>query len=228
MSDLTSLHSQAKRLILLLREGLERLEALEGAATRQNQSSGDATANLARDLRAKLADLTRISCEMDSIWRMQVIRENASKRDVWKRKVEQVSEELDSIRRALERQTHRESRRAAEQRDREELLERGEAGRRAKQEMDEEAQVMGSVQRSKRYLEEMYESGTHLLAGMAGNRERLKAAQKKALDVLNTVGLGESLLRLIERRQRMDKYTAYGGMLVISLVVAVCVWVFWF
>ena len=29
MSDLTSLHSQAKRLILLLREGLERLEALE-------------------------------------------------------------------------------------------------------------------------------------------------------------------------------------------------------
>ncbi len=29
MSDLTSLHSQAKKLILLLREGLERVEALE-------------------------------------------------------------------------------------------------------------------------------------------------------------------------------------------------------
>jgi hypothetical protein len=29
MSDLTSLHSQARKLILLLREGLEKLEALE-------------------------------------------------------------------------------------------------------------------------------------------------------------------------------------------------------
>ncbi|EFJ49694.1 Qb-SNARE, Bos1/Membrin family [Volvox carteri f. nagariensis] len=183
MSDLTSLHSQAKRLILLLREGLERLEALE-----------------------------RISSEMDSIWRMQVIRENSSKRDVWKRKVEQVSEELDSIRQALDRHTSRESRRAAEQRERDELLARGEVGRKIKQEMDEEAQMAGSVQRSKRYLEEMFDAGTNILANMAGNRERLKSAQKKALDVLNSVGLGESMLRMIERRQRLDMYTAYGGM----------------
>ncbi|KAG2446607.1 hypothetical protein HYH02_008592 [Chlamydomonas schloesseri] len=165
---------------------------------------------------------------MDSIWRMQVIRENASKRDVWKRKVEQVSEELDTLRAALERHGSRESKRAAEARDREELLGRADAGRRAKQEMDEEAQVMGSVARSKRYLEEMFESGTNILVNMAGNRERLKSAQKKALDVLNTVGLGESLLRLIERRQRMDMWTAYGGMLVITLVVCLCVWWFWF
>lgn len=30
--------------------------------------------------------------------------------------------------------------------------------------------------------------------------------------MLNSVGLGESLLKMIERRQRMDIYTAYGGM----------------
>ncbi|KXZ49514.1 MEMB1 protein [Gonium pectorale] len=227
MSDLTSLHSQAKRLILLLREGLERLEALEGAATRQAPER-DVTTGLARDLRQKLVDLARISGEMDCIWRMQVVRENTSKRDVWKRKVEQVSEELDTIRRAMDRQTSRESRRAAEAREREELLSRGEMGRRAKQEMDEEAGMAGSVQRSKRYLEEMFDSGANILASMAGNRERLKAAQKKALDVLNTVGLGESMLRMIERRQRMDVYTAYGGMVVILLVVTLCVWIFWF
>jgi hypothetical protein len=40
----------------------------------------------------------------------------------------------------------------------------------------------------------------------------LQSAQKKALDVLNSVGLGESMLRMIERRQRVDMYTAYGGM----------------
>ncbi|PNW75936.1 hypothetical protein CHLRE_12g554200v5 [Chlamydomonas reinhardtii] len=226
MSDLTSLHSQAKRLILLLREGLERLEALEGAT--RHQPGTDTTSALARDLRSQLQQLARISTEMDSIWRMQVIRENASKRDVWKRKVEQVSEELDTLRVAMDRHGSRESKRAAEARDREELLGRADAGRRAKQEMDEEAQVMGSVARSKRYLEEMFESGTNILVNMAGNRERLKSAQKRALDVLNTVGLGESLLRLIERRQRMDMWTAYGGMIVITLVVCLCVWWFWF
>lgn len=39
-----------------------------------------------------------------------------------------------------------------------------------------------------------------------------QAAQRKMLDVLNSVGLGDTLLRLIEHRQRMDIWFAYGGM----------------
>lgn len=46
---------------------------------------------------------------------------------------------------------------------------------------------------------------------------RPQSAQKKALDVLNSVGLGESVLRMIERRQRLDTYTAYGGMVSVEL-----------
>ena len=37
---------------------------------------------------------------------------------------------------------------------------------------------MGSVARSKRYLEEMFESGTNILVNMAGNRERLKVGRQ--------------------------------------------------
>ena len=40
----------------------------------------------------------------------------------------------------------------------------------------------------------------------------LQKAHRKVLDVLNSVGLGETLLKLIERRQRMDIYMTYGGM----------------
>ncbi|EPS61252.1 hypothetical protein M569_13546, partial [Genlisea aurea] len=48
-------------------------------------------------------------------------------------------------------------------------------------------------------------------------------AQRKALDVLNTLGLSNSLLRLIERRNRIDKWIKYGGMaLTVFLVI-----VFW-
>lgn len=39
-----------------------------------------------------------------------------------------------------------------------------------------------------------------------------QAAQRKALDVLNSVGMGESVLRMIERRHRSDLYLALGGM----------------
>ena len=34
--------------------------------------------------------LQRLSGELDAVWRMQSLREPAAKRDIWKRKVEQV------------------------------------------------------------------------------------------------------------------------------------------
>ena len=39
-----------------------------------------------------------------------------------------------------------------------------------------------------------------------------QAAHRKALDVLNSLGLSDSLLRVIARRQRLDKWITYGGM----------------
>jgi len=187
---------------------------------------GDPAA-MARDLKRQFGDLQKITNDMESVWRMFVIRETTAKRAVWKGKVEQVVEEVDVIRRALDRYGTREQRRAAEREDREELLARGEAGRRAKQGMDEEAQVAGSIGRSKRALEEIYETGTHILGSMAASRERLKSAQRKVLDVINSVGMGETLLRLIERRQRMDIWMTYGGMVVVLLVVILLMWLFW-
>lgn len=88
-----------------------------------------------------------------------------------------MTEETDSIRVSLGRFTHRENKRQLEKRDREELLARAEVGRRVKNEMDEEAQVMGSVGRSKAALEEIYSTGTNILVTMAGTRERLKVRQ---------------------------------------------------
>ncbi|KAJ9513113.1 Qb-snare protein, Bos1/Membrin family [Haematococcus lacustris] len=220
MGDLTTLHSQAKRLVLTIREGLETLETSECGAR-----SVDVQA-LARELRVKHADLQRIASELESVWRMFVVREAAGKRAVWKGKVSQVVEEVDAIRRTLDKYGSREQRRAAEQAERQELLARADAGRRAKTDMDEEAQAAGSIHRSKRALDEIFETGTNILGSMAASRERLKAAQRKLLDVLNSVGIGDTLLRLIERRQRMDIWMTYGGMVVVVLVMLLLLWFF--
>eukprot|EP00798_Chlamydomonas_sp_ICE-L_P025553 gene25553-11201_t len=162
MTELSSLHAQAKHLILSLRSGLDKLEAAE-----HGQNASD-PGGLARDLRLKLADLQGHS------------------KNVLKWKVEQVSEEVDSIRHTLDKYGTREQRRQAEVTEREELFARADQGRKAKAEMDEESQVIGSVTRSKRALEEIYESGANILTNMVGNRERLKKAHRKILDVLNS------------------------------------------
>ena len=47
---------------------------------------------------------------MDSLWRMQSLRESNSKRDIWKHKVEQVLEECDALSAALDKHTHKERR----------------------------------------------------------------------------------------------------------------------
>lgn len=44
------------------------------------------------------------------MWRMQSLRDSSSKRDIWKHKVEQVSEECDALSAALDKHSHRERR----------------------------------------------------------------------------------------------------------------------
>ena len=47
----------------------------------------------------------------------------------------------------------------------------------------------------------------------------MQSAQRKMLDVLNSVGLSDSLLRVIDRRQRVDKWVTYGGMILVTLAI---------
>lgn len=83
MSDLQSLYSQATKLMLSLREGVERLEA----ADERHLYNNGMLSMLSNDMYRKLDELRRISTAMDAMWRMSVVKEASAKRDVWKRKV---------------------------------------------------------------------------------------------------------------------------------------------
>lgn len=89
-------------------------------------------------------------------------------------KVEQVSEEAVALRLDLDRHTHRERRRAAEEADRADLL----AGRASTaawaDAADADAAAEGAIRNSKRILEETFATGAAVLGAMAGQRERLK------------------------------------------------------
>ncbi|KAH1263619.1 Membrin-11 [Glycine max] len=74
-------------------------------------------------------------------------------------------------------------------------------------------------------LENANALGEAILSTIHGQRDRLKSAHRKALDVLNTVGISNSVLRLIERRNRGDQWIKYAGkLLTIIFLIAFVLW----
>ncbi|TMX01722.1 hypothetical protein EJD97_023798, partial [Solanum chilense] len=54
-------------------------------------------------------------------------------------------------------------------------------------------------------------------------KRREQRAQRKALDVRNTVGISNSVIRLIEKRNRVDRWIKYAGM-ILTVIVLTFVW----
>jgi Golgi SNAP receptor complex protein 2 len=233
-ATLSDVYAQARHTLLQVRDGLERLERLESSGQQQQQQPSPSfrggvgvgqegplvvAPDLAQRVKNELGQLQVWSTEMDRLWR-QIIPKGP--RDLWKRKVEQVAEEVEALKAGLEKHQNRQRHRQIEAQERAELFRRTRGdGAQVLQVYDEEAQSMQSVRNSSRMLDDAFATGTAVLAQFAIQRDRLKQAQRKAYDVLNTVGLGNSVMRVIERRQLMDKWVAYVGMLVTIIIVIV-------
>ncbi|XP_020106225.1 membrin-11-like [Ananas comosus] len=223
---LSEIYQSARRLLLRARDGLERLERLESSSFSSSSSSpslgvGADSPELAFAIKRDIAQIRSRCAEMDHLWRSVAAK---GQRDLWKRKLEQLAEEVDSLKESLDKHLMRQQKRMVEAKERAELLERANGdSSHVLRIFDEEAQAMQSARNSSIMLEEAYATGVAILSKYADQRDRLKRAQRKALDILNTVGLSNSVLKLIERRHRVDKWIAYAGM-IITIVVVYAFW----
>ncbi|KAK8957308.1 Membrin-11 [Platanthera zijinensis] len=231
---LSEVYQNARRLLLRTRDGLEKLERLESSSFSSSSSyssslptsaapagtgmdSGDLSISISRNI----TQIQSLCAEMDRLWRSIGAK---SQRDLWKRKIEQVTEEADSLRESLNKHAIRQQKKLQEVKERADLLGRVNGNsEHILRIFDEETQAMQSARNSHVMLEEAYATGVAVLSKYAEQRDRLKRVQRKALDVLNTVGLSNSVLRLIERRHRVDKWIAYAGM-IMTLVVFCMLW----
>ena len=137
------------------------------------------------------------------------------------RKVDTVAEEASALAGALARCGAASHRRAAEERT--ELFHRGtgagpDTSRALAADYDAEAAAYASASRANGAVEDLLDGGARVLVAMGAQRERLKAAHRKALDVLHATGLSDALLRAADRRQRGDSALVYGGMAVTTLL----------
>ncbi|KAI5345403.1 PREDICTED: Golgi SNAP receptor complex [Prunus dulcis] len=212
---LSEIYQSAKKLLLRTRDGLEKLERLENAG---GIDSPDLSTSVKRDI----SQIQSFCAEMDRLWRSVGAK---SQRDLWKRKVEQIAEEAQSLKESLDKYNLRNQKRAQEARERAELLGRANGeGAHVLRIFDDEAQARASVRSSSRMLEEASATGESILRKYAEQRDWLKSAQRKGLDVLNTVGLSNSVLKLIERRNRVDQSIKYAGMILTLVIVVYLIW----
>ena len=82
----------------------------------------------------------------------------------------------------------------------------------------------GSLTKSSQMLGEYIAMGQETLTELVSQKERLKSVQRKALDIMNYLGLSNSLMRGVERRDSVDKILVFVGMALILLLLLVIWW----
>jgi len=83
-----------------------------------------------------------------------------------------------------------------------------------------------SVAHSHSMVDEFTDLAGSVLGSLRQQRGVMKSAHRKVLDVASTLGMSNTLMRMIERRTTGDKILVYGGtLLIVALIVLIWYWV---
>lgn len=220
-AEVQDLYTQARKLALAASSTITNLERtgqrLGPTEQRQQLQGRFSTAQ------KQMEQLRRICQELEGRHALWQSSGNARNALVWEKKLHQLFEESAALERSLDTCRAMSARVGQEEAQRQELLQRRKqlgAGRNGAMDVETaDLEAKERIRRSKQVAEEAYQTGVVTLAAMAGQRDVLKNAHRKVLDVLNTVGMSDSVLRIAERRISVDKLIAYGGMLLVTLLV---------
>ena len=142
---------------------------------------------------------------------------------MWKRKILELREDAQSIRRQGEHYDRMVSAGIRQRRERDELLSRRRRNRTnnngGEDQMQQLSQESTSLDNSHSMMNELLASGQASLTGLVGQRSRMRWVNRKMLDIGNKIGLSNSTMRMIERRDATDAYLVFGGMIVTLLVI---------
>ena len=70
-----------------------------------------------------------------------------------------------------------------------------------------------------REMDNLLGSGSSILTNLQEQRFTLKGAHKKILDIANTLGMSNTVMRFIERRTSQDRYILFAGMIVTCVIM---------
>ncbi|CAK1599861.1 unnamed protein product [Parnassius mnemosyne] len=182
---------------------------------------GDPSENIENAIQSKINAISA-NCEKLDIF---VFKTPINQRSVAKMRVDQLKYDNKHIQASLQNAQNKRRRREQELADREQLLSRRFGHDHTAINVDFLAQEQVSLQNSHQNVDEMLHTGSNILQTLRYNRDTLKGAHRRLIDLANTLGLSNATISLIERRVTQDKYVLFGGM-VVTLTVIVLVIMF--
>jgi len=203
------LYHQTNRMIHEIQQDLGRLEGIANEhqviaieselSTKMNQISGN--------------------CERLDIL---VNKEPPNKRQTSRMRADQVRYDFQHVQGALRNIQHRRVMRDQQKQERDLLL------RTTFKTNDEEATAIdmdadlehhSSLVNSHKGMDNILSQAAGVLESLKGQRDTLKGAKTRLLNIANTLGLSNTVMRLIEKRTTQDKLILFGGMILTSLIM---------
>jgi len=91
--------------------------------------------------------------------------------------------------------------------------------------MDQHLEHHTALNRIHRSLDDIFDTGAAALSSMRSQKNVLKKAQRRILDVTSMLNLSTTVMRMIERRSSQDKFIFYALAILTCLVIS---WAFWY
>mmetsp|Transcript_20059 Transcript_20059/g.57588 ORF Transcript_20059/g.57588 Transcript_20059/m.57588 type:complete len:214 (-) Transcript_20059:685-1326(-) len=163
-----------------------------------------------------------------SIMEQLVVRETPAQREVWRRKILELREDAQSIRRQAQYYDRMVNTNQRQQREREDLMRRRRVrknnygGDVSQQDVNNLTDEASSLSQSQYMVGDLIGSGEASLIGLREQREKLRGVNRLLFDIGNKVGLSNATMRIIERRDVTDAYLVFAGMVVTLIVIYIC------
>ncbi|KAG7356461.1 SNARE domain anchored protein [Nitzschia inconspicua] len=170
--------------------------------------------------------LDELSRQLDMMSEM-VLRETPAQREVWKRKIKALQEEANDIRRQGEHYDRMVNTNVRHQKERDELLTRRRQHKEIhggeERDLTNLADEATSWQQSQYMVNDLISSGEASYNALRSQRQQMRGVSKFLGQIDDRLGISNSTMRIIERRDVTDAYFVLGGC-VITCIVIYFVW----
>lgn len=207
------LHTQTQRLIHNTENGLLlRLESARGNSTEFSQILSEINNNI-NSIEENCSQMEQAAAKVAPQRRRQE-----------KQRVQQLRFTIQSITTSLSSAERRHDNELERQRGREDLLSRRYTANDNTANIgidigNREAQHANKLGRAHGEMDRIIDQGHQVLENLNRDTHVLKGAKTKMLNVLNTLGLSNTVMRLIDKRTTQDKFLLYGLMIVSALIM---------
>jgi len=147
------------------------------------------------------------------------------RKDMWKKRVSQLSDESAAFRQSLDRYLKRIHLRRRDERIREELMGSASNTSHHRNKINYLTEEKDALKRSHGVIDGVLEAGKHALESLGNQRERMKGIQRAVRNISSSLGLSSSLIGVTQRAERTNAWLTYFCMF---LVIVLLVFLYYF